>query len=46
MAGLAKKGMKDAIPASYIRWLNKRVATYLDHRNEDEREEGGSDGDK
>jgi hypothetical protein len=29
-AGLVKKGMSDNMPASYLRWLNKRVAKYMD----------------
>ena len=33
-AGLARKGMEQKVPASYVRWLNKRVAKYLDGRND------------
>ncbi|GAX85969.1 hypothetical protein CEUSTIGMA_g13385.t1 [Chlamydomonas eustigma] len=29
-AGLAKKGMSENMPASYLRWLNKRVEKYMD----------------
>ncbi|GAX84101.1 hypothetical protein CEUSTIGMA_g11524.t1 [Chlamydomonas eustigma] len=29
-AGLVKKGMTDNMPASYLRWLNKRVAHFMD----------------
>ena len=32
--GLARKGMEQKVPASYVRWLNKRVAKYLDGRND------------
>jgi len=31
--GLARKNTKEAIPPSYLRWLNVRVANYLDMRN-------------
>ena len=33
-AGLVKKGMKGSVPTSYLRWLNKRVANYLDKKND------------
>ena len=33
-AGLVKKGMQQNMPASYVRWLNKRVAKFLDKKNE------------
>ncbi|KAJ9520083.1 hypothetical protein QJQ45_030009 [Haematococcus lacustris] len=29
-AGLSRKGMKQNMPASYLRWLNTRVAKYMD----------------
>lgn len=29
-AGIVKQGMKAAIPASYLRWLNTRVEKYMD----------------
>ncbi|GAX84103.1 hypothetical protein CEUSTIGMA_g11526.t1 [Chlamydomonas eustigma] len=37
-AGLVKKGTSDNVPASYLRWLNKRVAKYLDAKGN---EKGG-----
>ena len=33
-AGLVKKGMQQNMPSSYVRWMNKRVAKYLDKKNE------------
>jgi len=32
-AGLSRKGMKQNMPASYLRWLNTRVAKYMDKAN-------------
>jgi len=32
--GLARKSTREALPPSYLRWLNKRVANYLDTRVE------------
>jgi hypothetical protein len=29
-AGLAKRSMSENMPASYLRWLNKRVEKYMD----------------
>ncbi|KAG1664774.1 hypothetical protein FOA52_013626 [Chlamydomonas sp. UWO 241] len=29
-AGLVKKSMRESIPTSYLRWMNKRVANYMD----------------
>mmetsp|Transcript_14665 Transcript_14665/g.42912 ORF Transcript_14665/g.42912 Transcript_14665/m.42912 type:complete len:307 (-) Transcript_14665:784-1704(-) len=34
-AGLVKKGMRENMPTSYLRWMNKRVVQYMDARNED-----------
>lgn len=33
-AGLVKKGMQQNMPASYLRWLNKRVAQYMDKKGD------------
>ncbi len=35
-AGLSRKGMKQNMPASYLRWLNTRVAKYMDKAAEEE----------
>ncbi|KAG1671143.1 hypothetical protein FOA52_005397 [Chlamydomonas sp. UWO 241] len=45
-AGLADKGMKMSVPASYLRWLNQRVVKYMDARKEVEGEEGGGEGEQ
>lgn len=33
-AGLMNKGTKGSVPTSYLRWLNKRVANFLDKQND------------
>ncbi len=37
-AGLVRKGMKQNMPAAYLRWLNQRVAKYMDQAGLDEEE--------
>lgn len=38
-AGLVKKGPKQQMPSSYLRWFNKRVSQYLEKQGGDGEDE-------